>query len=336
MALECRWRVGRRLAAAAGNEPIRLASRVRDAAGRVVVASGPRSRPVPPADEDHALVLPLDVPRQPGAYELDVEPVVEGKFWASTRGLAPWTLRVERERGGALTVDDPRTGQRRRIAWAREGERLRFRLPHARYGAGDTERCVEIPWVLSRYRGERRVLDVGTAHAEARYLAALAELSPPVLVGLDLVGARPAGVRPLVADVRQPALRARSIDLAVAISVLEHVGRDNRRYVGEGADPTDDAGDLAAVRALADLLAPGGRLLLTVPFGVAEDHGWFVQYDAARLDALVEASGLGVVEAEFYRYDDGWTGPVDRARLAECRYGDGAPAASGLACLALS
>ncbi len=31
--------------------------------------------------------------------------------------------------------------------------------------AGSDERVIEIPWVLSRYRGEARVLDVGSARA---------------------------------------------------------------------------------------------------------------------------------------------------------------------------
>ena len=40
------------------------------------------------------------------------------------------------------------------------------------------ERLIEIPWVLSRYRGEQRVLDVGYANADPAYLAALAAAAP--------------------------------------------------------------------------------------------------------------------------------------------------------------
>src|SRR4051794_66958 len=32
------------------------------------------------------------------------------------------------------------------------------------------ERAIEIPWVLARYAGERRVLDIGTAFAERAYV----------------------------------------------------------------------------------------------------------------------------------------------------------------------
>ena len=47
------------------------------------------------------------------------------------------------------------------------------------------ERAVEIPWALARARGAERVLDVGSAHAEPAYLAALLRLGAADLVGVD-------------------------------------------------------------------------------------------------------------------------------------------------------
>src|SRR5262249_13470907 len=139
-------------------------------------------------------------------------------------------------------------GHRRLLRCSTKGAGGRFTIPHRLYGASETERCVEIPWALSRYRGERRVLDVGYAHAEPRYAHALAGLGIPVLVGIDLVAAKRDGVRALAADVRAPALRPGSFDLIMAISVIEHVGRDNTRYSGALPDPVDADGDLAAIR----------------------------------------------------------------------------------------
>jgi hypothetical protein len=49
--------------------------------------------------------------------------------------------------------------------------------------AGMTERVVEIPWVLSRYRGERRVLDIGPAYALPLYIQGLRRLRIPELHG---------------------------------------------------------------------------------------------------------------------------------------------------------
>jgi O-antigen chain-terminating methyltransferase len=279
-------------------------------------------------------VVPLSIPGAPGVYDVELDGVVEGRSWGSWLGIAPSVLRVERLRNGGLVWERGGAARRRVIRRAAAPSHP-FRIPHRLYGANETERCVEIPWALSRYRGERRVLDVGYAYAEPRYLDALAALRIPFLVGIDLVAAQCPGLHSLAADVRVPALRPGSFDLALALSVIEHVGRDNTRYVGARQDPTDPDGDLAAIRALADLLAPGGRLLLTVPFGVAENHGWFVQYDGRGLERLIRASGLRVIETEFYRYRGAWQGPVRPRRLADCRYGDLAVAAAGVACVSL-
>jgi hypothetical protein len=47
------------------------------------------------------------------------------------------------------------------------------------------ERIVEIPWVLSRYRGEASVLYIGSAYASRSYVGALVRLGAERLVGVD-------------------------------------------------------------------------------------------------------------------------------------------------------
>lgn len=81
--------------------------------------------------------------------------------------------------------------------------------------------------------------------------------------------------------------------------MIEHIGRDNSLYSFRN-QPTHLFGDIDAGAKLATLLRPGGRLLITVPFGRLEDHGWFVQYDAGRIEALVEATRCEVMAAEYY------------------------------------
>jgi SAM-dependent methyltransferase len=157
----------------------------------------------------------------------------------------------------------------------------------------------------------------------------------PLLVGIDLVGRPKPHLRPYVADVRWPALRPGSLDAVLAISVLEHIGRDNACYPTPYADPSSTEGDQQAIRALAAALRPGGRLILSVPYGLAEDHGWFVQFDRARLERLVATSGLALGGLEHFRYHDGWQGPVDPAGLKGVRYGVGSVAAGAVACAVL-
>jgi len=335
VAVQVRWRPDATLRRLAEGEPIRLASRVRSLAGALLVADGPRSRAVDLGQPESRVVVPLSIPSPPAVYVVELDPVLEGRWWGSWHGFTPATLTVERGVGGDLVWRDAPSGAPRVMAHG-GGVHGRFRIPHERYGADETERCVEVPWVLSRYAGQRRVLDVGHAHAEPRYVQALAGLGVPFLVGLDLASAAWPGLAGVVGDARHPPFAPATLDLVLAVSIVEHVGRDNSRYVPGQAGVQDEDGDLRAVRALAGLLAPGGRLLVTVPFGAFEDHGWFVQYDARRLRRLIDASRLELDEIEFYRYaTGGWQGPVTARGLGGCRYGRGTAAAAAVACVAL-
>jgi hypothetical protein len=80
---------------------------------------------------------------------------------------------------------------------------------------------------------------------------------------------------------------------------------------------------------------PGGRVLLTVPFGRYQNHGWFQQYDLTRLIRLLAAADFAVAELEFFRYQNGWSECLPRD-LRDTGYGDnGARAGAGLACVHL-
>jgi len=326
------WRVEPEVAAPARGRPVLVASHLRDREGRVVAFDGPRSVAIPVDGASHELVVPLAIPDDAGTYFVDLDAVVEGHFWASGLGFQFPSLRVERSTDGTIAAEDTATTQRFRVDGIQRG---RFRIPQSSYGAGESERCVEIPWVLSRYRGERRVLDVGTSFAEGRYVEGLRRLPIPALFALDLVPATALRPRAVAGDARMPPLRPGSLDLIFAISVIEHIGRDNAVYLEGRHGPADEDGDFVSIRALGALLQPGGRLLVTVPFGRLEDHGWFVQYDLPRLHRLIGASGLQTDELEFFKYSGAWTGPHPARDLAACSYEKDAVAAAGLACFSL-
>jgi hypothetical protein len=63
-----------------------------------------------------------------------------------------------------------------------------FAIDTPLYGLGDSERCVEIPWVLSRFHHESRVL------AEPRYSQGRNSLGITSLVGLDLAAISQPGI----------------------------------------------------------------------------------------------------------------------------------------------
>ena len=90
------------------------------------------------------------------------------------------------------------------------------------------------------------------------------------------------------------------------------------------------------MRNLARWVAPGGRLLITVPFGRFEDHGWLINYDMEHLEALIEVSGLTPGETRFFGWQPGVWQEVEPAKLAGRGYGSfGATHASGVALIEL-
>lgn len=200
---------------------------------------------------------------------------------------------------------------------------------------GRTERVVEIPWVISRYRGERRVLDVGPAFAHPLYTQRLSTLGISELHGVDLSVRRISGMRLTRADVRAMPYPDHYFDLVLCISAIEHVGLDNSRYGFQ--DEPGAAGDIAALRELGRVLAPSGRILITVPFGRREEHSWFRQYDLSAWRTLVHGGGMMVIETAWYAHDErGWQ-RTSISALAGRAYGDaGLPGASAVLCAALT
>jgi len=194
--------------------------------------------------------------------------------------------------------------------------------------ASSDERTIEIPWCLARYDGEKRVLDVGYAFAEPAYLAGLAALGARDLVGVDLAEAEVPGLRPIVADVRELPFPEDSFDLVLCVSTLEHVGRETEIYAVDAARADD--GDEAALRELHRVLAPRGRLLVTVPTGAEEDQGWQVQRPPGEWIARFERSGFLVFEDELYlRGGDGWR-TATLAEVESVAYGAAGPGAGAI------
>jgi SAM-dependent methyltransferase len=191
-------------------------------------------------------------------------------------------------------------------------ERLRDGRPRELLApAWSDERAIEIPWVLARYGGEPRVLDIGTAFAERAYVEGLQELGAADLVTVDL--AEPADV---IADVRDLPFEEGRFDVAFCVSTLEHIGRDNATYDVDA--PRDERGDEAALRELRRVLADDGRLLVSVPAGVHDDQGWQLQREPLAWVELFERCGFLVYEDELYvRGGDGWrAASLDEAQRA--------------------
>jgi SAM-dependent methyltransferase len=157
------------------------------------------------------------------------------------------------------------------------------------------DRSVEVPWALERVGNARRVLDVGCS--TSHYLAELAREEPRRgrrVYGLDPDAPQPIrNVGVVRGTVVVPPFPTGSFDLILCISTVEHIGLP---IYGQREFPH---GDTLAMRYMRRLLAPGGRLLVTVPFGRAQVNPWFRVYDSRGLRRL--RGGFRTLSAAFYR-----------------------------------
>lgn len=222
------------------------------------------------------------------------------------------------------------------------------RLPPG-YGIGFDERVVEYPWLFG-HRLAGHVLDAGSTFNHGHIL----DRALPVIDDLTIVTLEPEAwafparrVSYVFADMRELPFVAGHFDMAVSISTLEHIGMDNTIYGATDQRVHDPEPEVAQAAAeMRRVVVPGGRILFTVPFGRAEDHGWLRQFDARALERLVaDFGGRERATITFFRYGRlGW----QRSSIADAagaRYrdytndpspaSDGAAAARAVACIAI-
>jgi len=130
------------------------------------------------------------------------------------------------------------------------------------------EREIEYPWVYKRVSDLRdcRVLDVGAKR------------------GLPIT------------DLLLDQNTVYTIDSSLPESTLEHVGVAGRYDV----DAADEEGDSHAMREIDRILRPGGRALLTLPYGVGRSLPLNRLYGPEQVRKLI--SGFQLIESEYFRY----------------------------------
>lgn len=177
------------------------------------------------------------------------------------------------------------------------------------YGVGFDERVVEFPWLFGQGL-QGRVLDAGSAlnheHVLDRFLPQVEDLHIVTLEPEALSFTR-RRVSHVFADLRDLPYRHAYFETVVCLSTLEHIGMDNTLYGVVGPRADDPEREMCkAIRELIRVTAPGGRILVTVPYGRREDHGWFRQFDRREVEALLEAFGGNSSTAVFSYGDGGW------------------------------
>ncbi len=182
------------------------------------------------------------------------------------------------------------------------------RLPE-QYGRNLPERAVEIFFARLYYKPGLKVLDVGCANAMECHLRMVRNLEPPRdIAGIDIsvpsARTRRCYERFLQASIVSSGIEAGSFDLIWCISALEHFGMDNSSYTDRFLLLEDM--DVQAVKEMMRILARGGRLLITVPYGKYENHTWFRNYGADRLRSLlVPMENSADLQTAFFRHTHG-------------------------------
>lgn len=188
----------------------------------------------------------------------------------------------------------------------------------------DPSRYLELPWALERLaaRPGERVLDLASPKLLAIYLARRGvEVTTVDQLEREIetwraFGAGEDHLRLEVADGRALPHPDASFDHAYSISVLEHI---------------PDDGDTEALRELARVVRPGGRVLVTLPHAPAYREDWrdgdvfanepteqrsFFQrwYDSERADRLIAAApALELVSRDVVRMQPNWNDAYVRA-----------------------
>ena len=178
------------------------------------------------------------------------------------------------------------------------------------------ERVVEYPWLFDRLRRSAtslgRILDAGSALNHDYIL----ENEPLCNADLTIITLAPEnrcywykGYSYVYGDFRQTRFRDGAFDTIISVSTLEHVGLDNTLlYTSDlQKQETNRYGFVAAISEFRRILAPGGRCILTVPFGAYENFGWFQVFDREMVQLLIETFAPSAFDAEYFQYQEtGW------------------------------
>jgi len=207
------------------------------------------------------------------------------------------------------------------------------------------ERVIEIPWVLSTYKGQARVLDIGTTFSDRSYFKYLIELIKKGIKEfycIDIISFKPERFAKSVpapilnklifkkGDVRKSGYPDNFFDLILCVSTIEHIGFDR-----ENINPKEDTSfkrgknkpknknwkiwkeDYKVVKEFLRILKPGGSILITAPLGKIgvitvkdskERYAQFFQYDQKRVQSLFNRFKNIDAKARYFYFNEnkGW------------------------------
>jgi SAM-dependent methyltransferase len=147
-------------------------------------------------------------------------------------------------------------------------------------------RTIEYPFAASQIDKPECILDAGTPKSDPAWIAWLESL-PMDVTCTDFESPTPgtfSRCRFVQADLRRLPFPDASFDFITAVSIIEHIGLASPQVHRSPPPLIDEDGDWHAIAELCRVLAPAGRLVITVPFGPVS---------STRDDFRVKASPVG-------------------------------------------
>jgi SAM-dependent methyltransferase len=184
------------------------------------------------------------------------------------------------------------------------------------FGHRIDERVIEYPWIFSNLSdNEEKLLDAGSTF-NFKPIVNHSKLESKVVTIFTFAPEKnnfnKKGLSYVYGDLRTLPFEDNSFNTIISQSTIEHIDMDNSIYgfdISHNEDETKKSYQyLEAVNEMIRVLQSNGTLLITVPYGKFENHGFFQQFDEEMLSKLLELfNNLGNYNCTFFKYNnEGW------------------------------
>lgn len=183
-----------------------------------------------------------------------------------------------------------------------------------KFAIGIDERAIEYPWLISRLSSKKQaLLDAGSTF-NFDFVVEHPIIQKKEMTIYTFFPEKYCffknRINYVFGDLRDMYFKDESFDEVVSQSTIEHIDMDNSIYGYEEKHTKEEKSYeyLKAVSEMVRVLKPGGKLLLTFPFGKYENHGFFQQFDEEMLKKMFALFvDKGSIETDYFKYEkDGW------------------------------